>query len=175
MTRHPQLAREARTIVALAFAMTLMCPLVGLAQSIGKAHGPERCSEKIKFDKLEDFDRLAVDSKLEKIIRELQFSQKDFDLVPFDKTEDLASQAYGAAFLISRKGDKEVKDAKANLFAAVHKNINSILKTSTQGLSPKEQITVQALMSKIISLVSKAFDLGREDGGKPCPKLRRPM
>ena len=175
MTRHPHLLREAGVLVALAFAVTLVCSLAGLAQSIGKAHGPERCSEKMKFDKLEDFDRLAVDSKLEKIIRELQFSQKDFELVPFDKTEDLASQAYGLEFLISRKGDKEVKDAKANLFAAIHKDINSSLKTATQGLSPKEQITAQALMSKIISLVSKAFDLGREDGGKPCPELRKPM
>jgi hypothetical protein len=128
----------------------------------------------IKFDKPEDFDRLVVDSKLGKIIRELQFSQKDFDLVPFDKTEDLGSQAYGLGFLISRKGDKEARDAKANLFAAVHKDMNSTLKTATQGLSPNEQITVQALMSKIISLVSKAFDLGREDGGKPCPELKKP-
>jgi hypothetical protein len=63
-------AMNRQTAALVGLAMALPRRLFGWAQNARKI---ERCSDKIKFDKMEDFDRLDVHSKLDKIIQELQF------------------------------------------------------------------------------------------------------
>jgi hypothetical protein len=151
----------------LGAAAVSIWPLPSLCQSTSKANPSEHCSDRIRFKKVEDFRWLAVDEKLGNIIRQLKFSRDDFDRMAFDQTEELASEAYGLGFLVSTKGDKVARRTKADLFKGVSKEVDDTLQKGD--LSPSERTRAEAWASKLISLVSKSFDQGREDGTKPCP------
>ena len=167
------MAMNRRTAALVALAMALPRRLFGWARNVRKARELERCSDKIKFDKMEDFDRLGVRSKLDKIIQELQFSTKDFDIKPLSETRDLAAKVYIAAFLVSSKGDKAAKDMKATLFESFRESTKKWIANIGE-LSAEDQAQVETWTSKNLGMMSRVFDQGREDGGKPCPERPKP-
>jgi hypothetical protein len=122
--------------------------------------GPEKstkCNRPSPMQNVEQFKKLKA--AIDGFIDAENISDKDLR----DSTEDLASGAYFLAYLAADDGGK----SKAQVLMETA-NDPKILKALSE-LSGSDQEQLQSWYNKTLTVMSKAFDLGYEEGAKlPC-------
>lgn len=125
--------------------------------------GPEKstkCNRPSPMKNVEQFKKLKA--AIDGFIDAENISDKDFR----DTTEDLASSAYFLAYLAAEDGGK----AKAQVLMEAANNPK--LGDAFSKLPASQQEEVQSWYNKNLSVMSKAFDLGYEEGSKlPCNSI----
>jgi len=116
-----------------------------------------KCNRPSPMQNVEEFKKLK--SAIDGFIDAENISEKDFR----DTTEDLASSAYFLAYLAADDGGKSKAQV---LMEAVN---DPKLREAFSKLSAGEQEEIQSWYNKNLAVMSKAFDLGYEEGAKlPC-------
>jgi hypothetical protein len=116
-----------------------------------------KCNRPSPMQNVEQFQKLKV--SIDSFIDAENISDKDFR----DTTEDLASSAYFLAYLAADDGGKS--KAQVLMEAANDPKFGD----AVSKLSASEQDEMRTWYSKNLAVMSKAFDLGYEEGGKlPC-------
>ncbi len=105
----------------------------------------------------------SVHAAFERYITEEKFSPQQLEEMSADKIDDLAAGAYNLAYLTADNPESQ----KVDLFQQF--NEEQTTNKAYSELSPAEKAGVQLVLQKVWNVLSKAYDLGREDGLKvPC-------
>jgi hypothetical protein len=123
----------------------------------------ETCAQKAKRDNTVLKRRApTVVSTAKKIVQTVPFTKRETDAMPIHDVEDMAIDGYNAGFACALEPGKNIK---SDIMKRFQKSLDDI----THNLSPDDSTFANAYVSKIISIFSKSFDVGFQDGKRPCP------
>ena len=130
-------------------------PTTGAPSKSGKCNRPS------PLGSVDQFERLSA--IFDKFIDVEKFTPSDFQSVSREDTEKLAADAYFGAYLTA-ENPNVMKEA-------ISRNVvdEQIFGKDFPKLSPIQQIDVEIYVQKLLNVLTKAMDLGFQEGSKyPC-------
>lgn len=128
---------------------------------VGTPSKSAKCNRPPPLDNVDQFERLSA--FLDRFIKTEKFTPEDFQSVSREDIEKLAASSYFAAYLTAEKPSL-VRDVVSKALIDKH-----IFGKDFASLSPIQQINAEIWLQKLLNVLSKAIDLGFQDGSKyPC-------